>query len=392
MDGIKFYGASWCPDSQRVKRLLGRHNIDYRWFDIDSDIKAAKQLEKFTNERKPIPTLAFDDGTVLNNPTEHELANKLGATVDGGANFHDLIVIGAGPTGLSSAIYTTREGIDTILLEKKIVGGQASVTDKIDNYPGFPDGIGGIELAANMEKQARRFGAEIETGVEVQAINDEGRYKRVATSRGDYLASAVLIATGSDYRKLGIKGEKELMGRGVHYCATCDGPFYKDKHIVVIGGGNSAMQEGIFLTRFAKKITMLVRDKTLKGSEILIRKVESLPQIDIIYNVNSTAFLSENGRLSGVEAVNTSTGKPLTIKADGAFVFIGLIPNTQFLKGSVDLDDHWFVMTDKTFQTSLKGVYAAGDVRSGSTLQLASAVGEGVTAALMIREHLKEAG
>lgn len=392
MGVIKFYGATWCPDSQRAKRLLGRHNIEYQWIDTDKDDAASAELGSLTDGRKQIPTLVFEDGTVLVDPTEAELTQQLGVSAQGGSDFHDLIVVGAGPTGLSASIYTTREGIETVLLEKKIVGGQASLTDRIDNYPGFPDGIGGIELSANMEKQARRFGADIETGVEVMSIQDEGRYKRITTPGGDQLARSVLIATGSDYRKLGIKGEKELTGRGVHYCATCDGPFYAGKQIVVVGGGNSAMQESVFLTRFAKKITMLVRGPALKGSEILIRKIETLPQVEVLYNVSTTAFMSDGGRLSAVEAINTSTQKPVSFPVDGAFVFIGLIPNTHFLKGSVDLDEHGFVVTDKTFQTSLNGVYAAGDVRAGSTLQIASAVGEGVTAALMIREHLKETG
>lgn len=389
LDKITFYGASWCVDCAALKQYMGEHKIGYDWIDIDKDAKAAAKVAAINSGTKTIPTLVFGDGSVLVNPPVQVLADKLGKPEKPEQVYNDLSIVGAGPTGLSAAIYTTREDISTELFERKAVGGLAGSTDLIDNYPGFPDGVTGIELAEAMEKQAKRFGAKFKTA-EITNIEDEGKYKKLTTSEGAHYAKAVLIATGSDYRKLGIPGEKELTGRGVHYCATCDGPLYRDKNLVVIGGGNSAMQESIFLTKFAKKITLLVRGDQLKGSEILIEKIKTMPTIEIHYGVKSTAIKGE-ARVSGVEGLSTA-GKTVDFAADGVFVFIGLVPNTGWLKGIIDLDEHGFIKTDKTFHTSMRGVYAAGDVRSGATLQIASAVGEGVTAALMIREYLKEEG
>src|SRR4051812_27003874 len=185
---------------------------------------------------------------------------------------HDVIIVGAGPAALSAAIYTTREDIDTLLFERAVPGGLAAITDWVDNYPGFPDGVAGLDLASNLQKQAERFGAVIELG-EVLKLHDEGDFKRLETTSGDFKAKAVLIATGSDYKKLGIPGEQEYYARGVHYCATCDGAFYRDKRLVVVGGGNSAVQEAMFLTRFATHIDLLVRS-TLKASDVLQRELQ----------------------------------------------------------------------------------------------------------------------
>jgi thioredoxin reductase (NADPH) len=389
---ITIYGASWCLDCRRTKQFLGEHHINYKWVDIERLDAAAAKLSSLTNGSKTIPTVVLPDGQVLIEPSSNQLADALGLPVEPITAYNDLTIIGAGPTGLSAAIYTTREDIKTVIYDRSIAGGLAGITDTIDNYPGFPDGVSGIKLAEDMEKQARRFGAEIITGSAVTGIADEGKYKKITTSQGDHYAKSVLIATGSDYRKLGIPDEKDFIGRGIHYCATCDGPLYRGKRLVVIGGGNSAMQESIFLTKFASKIVLLVRGPILKGSEILIEKIKSLSNIEIHYNVSTTGIEQANGRISAVSGLNSQTGKPVEFDAEGVFVFIGLIPNTGWLKGIVELDQYGFIITDKTFQTSRPGVFAAGDVRSGATLQIASAVGEGVTAALMIREYLKEEG
>lgn len=302
---------------------------------------------------------------------------------------HDVIMIGAGPAALTAAVYTTREDIDTLLFERGVVGGLAAITDMVDNYPGFPDGIEGLTLAQNLQKQAERFGAVIELG-EVMKITDEGEYKRLETTSGDMLARAVLIATGSDYKKIGVPGEAEYYGRGVHYCATCDGAFYRDKRLVVVGGGNSALQEAIFLTRFTSHIDLLVRSD-IKASEVLQKELNQFVadgKITVHLNTTTDEIIGENNQVTKV--IGTKDGQKTEFETDGVFVFVGLLPNTQFLKDSnIELDDVGLIKTDKHLQTTMQGVFAAGDVRSGATMQIASAVGEGATAALIIREYLE---
>jgi thioredoxin reductase (NADPH) len=299
---------------------------------------------------------------------------------------HDLAIVGAGPAALSAAVYTTREDIDTILLEKGAVGGLTAVTDWVDNYPGFSKGISGLDLAQELEAQAERFGAQIEYG-EVTNIEDEGETKKLTTHDGEIHAKAVLIATGTDYKKLGVPGEAEYYGRGVHYCATCDGAFYRDKHLVVVGGGNSGVQEALFLTRFATKIDLLVRS-TVKASEVLQHELAKNDKITVHLNTSIDEIVGEDKKVVRVAAVKD--GQKTEFETDGVFVFIGLLPNTGFLKGSaVKLDSMGFVMTDDNLQTSIPGVYCAGDVRSGATMQIATAVGEGATAALTIRHYLE---
>lgn len=301
---------------------------------------------------------------------------------------HELIIVGAGPAALSAAIYTTREDVDTLLFERGAIGGLAAITDQIDNYPGFPKGVSGLQLADDLRAQAERFGAKIELG-EVTALKDEGEYKRLSTTSGDMLARAVLITTGSDYKKLGIPGEKEYYGRGVHYCATCDGAFYRDKRLVVVGGGNSAVQEAIFLTRFATHIDLLVRS-TLKASDVLIRELEKYADKITVHLGTTTDEIvaGENGMVSTV--IGTHDGQKVEFETDGVFVFVGLVPNSQFVEGTLALDEVGFIETDQHLMTSLPGVFAAGDIRSGATMQVASAVGEGATAALKIREYLEK--
>ena len=308
---------------------------------------------------------------------------------------HDLIIIGAGPAALSAAIYTTREDIDTLIFEKGVIGGLAAITDWVDNYPGFKDGVAGLQLAEAMQGQAERFGAKFELG-EVQSLGDTGQWKRLTTTSGDYLAKTVLIATGSAYKQLGIAGEQDYFGRGVHYCATCDGAFYRDKRLVVVGGGNSAVQESLFLTKFASHIDMLVRSDRLRASEVLQQELSRhADKITVHFNTTTERVVggppASGGKVTKVIGTDQKTGQTLEIATDGVFVFIGLLPNTGFLEGSgVLLDELGFIRTKPSLETDLPGVFAAGDVRSGATLQIASATGEGATAALRIREYLNE--
>lgn len=300
----------------------------------------------------------------------------------------DVVMVGAGPSALAAAVYTTREDIDTVLYEKSIIGGLAAITDKVDNYPGFPDGIEGLKLADYFQKQAERFGAEIEFG-DVTAIRDDGDVKTLTIDGKEVKAKTVLVATGSDYTKLGIPGEQEYYGHGVHYCATCDGAFYRDKRLVVTGGGNSAVQEAMFLTRFTSHIDMLVRSK-ISASEVLqheLQKYVDEGKITLHLGTTTDEIVATDGKVTSVSG--TKDGKKVSFDADGIFIFIGLKPNTDFLKGSgVELDEVGLVRTDRHLMTNIPGVFASGDVREHATMQIASAVGEGASAALSIREYL----
>lgn len=302
---------------------------------------------------------------------------------------HDVVMIGSGPSALAAAVYTTREDIETVLYEKGVIGGLAAITDMVDNYPGFAEGIEGMKLAEQLQNQAERFGAKIAFG-EVAKIEDKGDYKLLATSDGPVKARAVLIATGSDYKKINVPGEKEYYGRGVHYCATCDGAFYRGKKLVVVGGGNSAVQEALFLTRFTSHIDMLVRSE-IKASEVLQHELDTYVEegkITVHLNTTTDEIVAEDNNV--VKVIGTKNGEKTEFPTDGVFVFVGLKPNTQFLRNSpIELDEVGFVKTDKNLMTSMRGVFASGDVRSGATMQIASAVGEGATAALNIREYLE---
>ena len=305
-------------------------------------------------------------------------------------NKHDLVIIGSGPSALSAAVYTTREDIDTVLYEKAVIGGLAATTDMVDNYPGFPEGVEGLKLAELLQAQAERFGAKLAFG-EVMELEDRGEYKWLKTDSGEVFAKSVLIATGSDYRKIGVPGEAEYLGRGVHYCATCDGAFYRNKRLVVIGGGNSAVQETMFLTRFTSHIDMLVRS-TITSSEVLqddLKKYIDSGQVSVHLGTQTLEIVGENNKVTKVVA--EKSGEKIEFETDGVFVFVGLIPNTNFLRDTpIQFDDFGFIKTDAKLETTMPGVFASGDVRSGATMQIASAVGDGATAALRIREYLHD--
>lgn len=301
---------------------------------------------------------------------------------------HDAVTIGAGPTALTAAIYTTREDIETLVLDKGVIGGLAAVTDWIDNYPGFPDGVAGLDLSEKLQKQAERFGAKIDF-VGVDSMSKKGDIIELETTSGLIKAKTVLIATGSDYKRVGCPGEDEFYAKGVHYCATCDGAFYRDKRLVVIGGGNSAVQETLFLTRYASHIDLLVRSK-FRASDVLVNELEKYKDKITVHLATSTDSINgKDGKV--VSVTGTKDGKKTEFKTDGVFVFVGLKPNTEFLKDSgVELDEIGMVKTNENMETNIEGVFAAGDVRSGATMQIASAAGEGATAALSIRKYLED--
>ena len=389
---IKLYGTAWCDDCKRAKQFFGEQRVHYDFIDVDADADGMAYVEQVNDGKQVIPVIVFDDGSTLVEPSNAELAEKLGLQTVAKRHYYDLIVVGSGPAGLTAALYAAREGIDTLVIERAGVGGQAGITELLDNFPGFPEGISGAEFAERLKAQAERFGVEILSAQEVTDIHVDGRFKCVKTGDGEeYQAGAVLLALGSTYRRLGIPGEEDFIGAGVHFCATCDGAFYRGKKVLVIGGGNSAGEEGVFLTRFADHVTILTRDDHLTASKVVQEKVAENDQIDVITNATPEEFKGER-RLQSVIVKDVKTGETRELDPDGVFVFIGLSPNTAFVKDYVQLDEFGFIQTDIGLQTSMPGVFAAGDARAGSTKQAASAAGEGAAVALSIRRHLEAAG
>jgi thioredoxin reductase (NADPH) len=394
MAEIQVYGASWCPDCRRAKRFLSDQRIGFGWHDVDQDPDGLRIVQQRNNGNNVIPTIVFADGSHLSEPTNEELANKLGLSRMAVQHVYDLIVVGGGPTGLTTSIYAARENLQTLIVDSKGLGGQAGVTERLDNYPGFPEGVGGAELADRIVRQAERYGVEMLQAVSVTQIASDGDQVDVETATGDhYHARAALIATGSSYRRTGADGEDELIGAGIHFCATCDGPFYKgSEQLMVLGGGNSGLEEGLFLTEFTETVTIVERSDRLKGNKLLQDKIRMHPRMEVLLEHAVEAFVPKSdgsGKLGAVGLKDLRTGEAKQLHPAGVFVFVGLDPNAGLVKGHVDLDDRGFIATDMGMQTSIPGVFAAGDVRSGSTKQLASAVGEGAAAAIAIRQFLE---
>ncbi len=387
---LKLYGANWCGDCRRAKKFLGEQRIHYDWIDITDNDEAITFVEQANDGKRRIPTIVLDSGQVLSNPSNAELAEALGLQTAARMDYYDVIVVGSGPAGLTAALYLAREGFEVLVIEKSGLGGQAGITDRLDNFPGFPDGITGDEFADRLTRQARRFGVEILQAQAVTALRAEAESRYVATAGGrEYGARAVVVATGSTYRRLGVPGEEELLGAGVHFCATCDGPFYRGEHVAVVGGGASAAEESLFLTRFADKVTLLVRGDALKAAPLVVDKVEENDKIDVRYQAEVKEIRGKS-KVEGLAIGPTGGGDAETLTPAGVFLFVGLSPNSDWLPAGVERSEGGFLCTDKTLQTSIPGVFAAGDVRAGATNQAASAAGEGATVALMVREYLKE--
>ncbi len=386
---ITVYGASWCPDCRRAKKFLGEQLIPYTWVDLGEHPEAQGVVEGYNDGKQIIPTIVFQDGSILVEPSNAALAAKLGLRTAAQCASYDLIVVGAGPTGLTTAIYAAREGLDTLVVDRAGVGGQAAITELVDNYPAFPEGVSGADFADRIARQAARFGVETLVAQEVTGIERRDNRLAVVTADGArYGADAVLIATGSTYRRLDVPGEDDYIGAGIHFCATCDGPFYKGRDVVVVGGGNSAAEEAAYLSGIVGHVTILVRGSRMTASKIARDKLPQYPNLSVRYKTEVTGFEGEGGHLTAVRVRDEESGAEETLPTAGAFLFIGLSPHTEFLKGTVDLDPHGFIQTSDTLETSLPGVFAAGDCRHGSTKQIAAAVGEGATAALMIRHRL----
>jgi thioredoxin reductase (NADPH) len=385
---VLLFGADWCPDCRRAKNFLRDNGVNFEFIDVDSNDWATQKVEEINNGKRIIPTILID-GVPYTNPDNTQLTELLSINIKKEHKVFDTIIIGGGAAGLTASIYAQRDRFDTLILEKRNIGGNAFLTEKIENYPGFQS-ISGPKLMEKMEEQATTYGAVIKTGEEVLNIKKENDLFLIKTKSATYHGKTVVLSTGSTYRKIGIPNEEELIGSGIHFCATCDGAFYRDKDIIVIGGGNSALEEGIFLAGFCRSVKIIHRSPKFSASETYVEKLSTIDNITTYMDKSSIEFIANDKDLfEGLRVMDNQTNEEQIITADGAFIFIGLIPNTDPFKGIIELDKSGFIQTTDLAETSVKGIFAAGDCREGAIAQVAAATGEGVLASYGIRKHLK---
>ncbi|XWN53164.1 thioredoxin-disulfide reductase [Anoxybacillus flavithermus] len=303
-------------------------------------------------------------------------------------NIYDVIIIGAGPAGMTAAVYTSRANLSTLMLERGVPGGQMANTEEVENYPGY-EHILGPELATKMFEHAKKFGAEYAYG-DVKEVIDGEAYKTVVTSNQQYKARAVVIATGAEYKKLGVPGEKELGGRGVSYCAVCDGAFFKGKELVVVGGGDSAVEEGVYLTRFASKVTIVHRRDQLRAQKILQQRAFANEKVDFIWNHTVKQINEKDGRVGSVTLVHTQTGEEREFPCDGVFIYIGMVPLTKPFASLGITNENGYIETNELMETKVPGIFAAGDVREKSLRQIVTATGDGSIAAQSAQHYVEE--
>ena len=301
---------------------------------------------------------------------------------------YDMVIIGGGPAGYTAALYGSRAGLETLVLEKLSPGGQMALTSQIDNYPGFEEGVDGFTLAEKMQQGAERFGAVTEYA-EVKKVNLKENPKVIETSEGTFYGRTVVLATGANPRDLGIDGEKNLVGRGVAYCASCDGMFYKGKEVVVVGGGNSAVADALILSRVAKKVTIIHRRETLRATKVYHQSLMNAENVDFLWNTTVSGFIYDD-KITGIKVRNTVTGEESTLQCDGVFVSVGRKPATELVQGQLDLDKSGYIIADETTRTNIAGVYAIGDVRTKVLRQVVTAVADGAMAVHQAEEYLAD--
>jgi len=385
---VQLYGADWCPDCRRAKSFLRDNGINFEFIDVDIHSWATQKVEEINRGKRIIPTILIDN-IPYTNPDNQKLTELLSINTEKETKIFDTIIIGGGAAGLTTSIYAQRDRFDTLILEKKNIGGNAFLTEKIENYPGFQS-ISGPKLMDKMEEQAKTYGAVIKTGEEVLSIVKSGELFEVETKSNFYSGKTVVLSTGSTYRKLGIPNEEELIGSGIHFCATCDGAFYRDKDIIVIGGGNSALEEGIFLSGFCKSVKIINNTNQFSASDTYVEKMSTIDNITTYMNKTSVEFVAdENGLFDSLLVQDNASNEKSLISADGVFIFIGLIPNTKAFRGIVKLDENGFVQTTALAATSVTGIFSAGDCREGAIAQVAAA---GLQCILIINDLHKFTG
>jgi thioredoxin reductase (NADPH) len=408
-EGVRVAGALWSPQSHTVKDFLARHLISYQWLDVDTDPAAQALVEMHGQGGKKLPLVQFPDGTVLVEPSLHELAEKVGMRTRTEAKLFDIIIIGAGPAGLSAAVYGGSEGQGVVVLERGVPGGQAGNSAKIENYLGFPAGLTGMDLARRALTQAKRFGAEILEATEAVRVRVEDKYRVVTLADGtELVGKTLLVATGATFRQLDVPGVKELTGAGVYYgAAYTEATYYKDQPVFVIGGANSAGQGAMFLSRFASRVTMLIRRDSQWSSKYLVDAETANPRIERMFNAEMVEIHGTPGHLEEIVVKNSLTGEVKTLPCAAMFIFIGAKPNSELVKGLVETDDKGFIIAGPDLvrggkrpkgwlldrdpfmlETSVPGIFAAGDVRQGANNRVASATGEGGVAIAAIQKYL----
>ena len=408
-EGVRVAGALWSPESHSVKDFLARHLIPYQWLDVDKDPAAQALVELHGQGGKKLPLVQFPDGAVLVAPSLHELAEKIGMRTRTEAKLFDIIIVGAGPAGLSAAVYGGSEGQCVVVLERGVPGGQAGNSAKIENYLGFPAGLTGMDLARRALTQAKRFGAEILEATEAVRVRVEDKYRIVTLADGTELAGkSLLVASGATFRQLDVPGVQALTGAGVYYgAAYTEAMYYKDQPVFVIGGANSAGQGAMFLSRFASKVTMLIRRDSQWSSKYLVDAETANPKIERMFNAEMTEIHGTPGHLEEIVVKNSQTGQVQTLPCAAMFIFIGAMPNSELVKGLVETDDKGFIITGPDLvrggkrpkgwlldrdpfmlETSIPGIFAAGDVRQGANNRVASATGEGGVALAAIQKYL----
>jgi thioredoxin reductase (NADPH) len=410
-EGIRVAGTLWSPKSHDVKDFFARHQIAYQWLDVESDPKAKALVDEHSSGAMKLPMIFFPDGKVLIEPDIHELAQKAGIQTKASLPLYDVVIIGAGPAGLSASVYGASNGLRCLVIEKQVPGGQAGSSPKIENYLGFPAGLSGTDLTRRAVTQSKRFGAEIISTQTVTKIRVQDNVRVITLSDGSEIASkAILLATGANFRKLEVPNIDEYTGTGVYYgAAFTEASFYKDQPVFVVGGANSAGQGALFLSRFASKVTMVIRREIQEGtSKYLIDAIAANPKIERLFNVEIVEIHGKPGKVEELVIKNRLTNENTTLPAAAIFVFIGALPQSDIVKDLVMLDNKGFVLTGRDLikdgklppqwklerepfllETSIPGIFAAGDVHLGTNHRVASAVGEGGIAIAAIESYLK---